>query len=179
MSGLAKLEARIEALHWAARFYHGQVDGANDLTTELHLLASVLEAARDLVRPDYAGEPEEPAETEVEEMNRAEVAGELPPIQEITGETKRLAQAALDDLERDDLNSVCDADGQPLDPAERWDAPTPAPAGVIRAWAQKQGITCPPVGLLGAALLNVINDRRRMLRLRPFVQSATAAGGEA
>jgi hypothetical protein len=96
----------------------------------------------------------------------------LPPIEEITGETARLARAVVDES-----NDARDVDGEPIEQAERWDAPTPAPAGVIRAWAQKQGISCPPVGLLGAALLNVINDRRRMLRLRPFVQSAAAAGG--
>jgi hypothetical protein len=69
-------------------------------------------------------------------------------------------------------------DAAPEEPA-RWDKPLAAPSSVIRKWAQAQGITCPAGGPLSAALLNSINDRRRMLRLRPFVQAAAPAGGDA
>jgi hypothetical protein len=171
MSGLAKLEARIDALLWLEEVLRAEERESISLTA-LRAMGVLLSEARDLVRPDYTGEPEEPEEEGRAEEGLREEPGEelaLPPIEEITGEQNGT----------NNLNRVCDADGEPIEPAERWDAPTPAPAGVIRAWAQKQGISCPPVGLLGAALLNIINDRRRMLRLRPFVQSAKAEGGEA
>jgi hypothetical protein len=177
MSGFAKLEARIDALLWLEDVLRAEERESISLQS-LRAMGVLLSEARDLVRPDYAAEPEPEGPVEEPSEPEAEVHAILAArAAEVRSGTAEINDVSLDEVGRDDLNRLCDADGVPLEPAERWDAPTPAPAGVIRAWAQKQGISCPPVGLLGAKLLNTINDRRRMLRLRPFVQAA--AGGEA
>jgi hypothetical protein len=128
------------------------VDMPPDVARRIVAMAEVFAEARGMVARDYVAAPEA-------ERDPSTQASPLPPV----------AQAVVD---------APDDDAAPEEPA-RWDKPLAAPPRVIRKWAQAQGITCPAGGLLSAALLNIINDRRRMLRLRPFVQAAAPAGDDA
>jgi hypothetical protein len=188
ISGLHELDARIAALHWIAR----AVDMPPDVARRIVAMAEVFAEARGMVARDYVAAPEAAGDP-------SPAASPLPPVEQITAETRRLTQAALDALDDDAPDADApEATGRVSSPSghagsgpflartdaaseepARWDKPAPVPSSVIRKWAQAQGITCPAGGPLSAALLNSINDRRRMLRLRPFVQAAAPAGGDA
>jgi hypothetical protein len=188
ISGLHELDARIAALHWIAR----SVDMPPDVARRIVAMAEVFAEARGMVARDYVAAPEAEREPSTQ-------ASRLQPVEQITAETRRLTQAALDALDDDEPDADApEATGRVSSPSghagsdpclartdaaseepARWDKPAPVPSSVIRTWAQAQGIRCPAGGPLSAALLNSINDRRRMLRLRPFVQAAAPAGGDA
>jgi hypothetical protein len=193
ISGLHELDARIAALHWIAR----SVDMPPAVARRIVAMAEVFAEARGMVARDYVAAPEAEREPSTQ-------ASRLQPVQQITAETRRLAQAALEALdEYEPYDTVPDDDAAGAkggvsspsghagsgpflartdaasEESARWDKPARVPSSVIRKWAQAQGITCPAAGPLSAALLNIINDRRRMLRLRPFVQAAAPADGDA
>jgi hypothetical protein len=188
ISGLHELDARIAALHWIAR----SVDMPPNVARRIVAMAEVLADARGMVARDYVAAPEAAGDP-------SPAAAPPPPVEQMTAETRRLAQAALDALDDDEPDDdAAGAKGGVSSPSghagsdpslartdaaaeesARWDKPLAAPSSVIRKWAQAQGITCPTGGPLSAALLNSINDRRRMLRLQPFVLAAAPAGDDA
>jgi hypothetical protein len=169
MSGLAKLEARIEALRWAADQVEG-MDGVGEPSVlALRHMADGLASACDLVRPDYVAEPEPE-----EEEPATEASAEL----SINVDTAAL-RCAVDASEAPEIEPEPepeptpeeDAD-TPAEPLVTAPKPVTVPAAVIRAWAQKQGIPVGARGPIQPGAMRAINDRRRLEGLAPFIQKA-------